>query len=198
LKYSLSNRISFDKYGLKFLYIDKFYSQIKSNQFFNHLLNEIPWSQEQINVFGKAIKLPRLTAYFSDKDINYSYSGIYHNSRKYTTQINDIKEKVEEVFNKKFNSVLLNRYKDGHDWHGYHSDDEKVLGHKIDVCSINFGAPRDFIFKSKIDNKKKIINLKNGSALYMMHPTQINYYHSLPRRTRVKNERINLTFRYIN
>ena len=70
MKYSLSNRISFDKDGLKFLYIDNFYSQIKSNQFFNHLLNEIPWSQEQINVFGKAIKLPRLTAYFSDKDIS--------------------------------------------------------------------------------------------------------------------------------
>ena len=67
----------------------------------------------------------------------------------------------------------------------------------INICSISFGASRDFIFKSKKSKLKKNLNLQNGSALYMMHPTQKNYNHSLPKRTKVIEERVNLTFRHI-
>ena len=191
------NNIIYNDNGLKFSYVENFYNLDESNYYLNLLLNEVNWDQRQINIYGKSINLPRLTAYFSDSDINYSYSGINNKSIEYPNFINSIKMKVESHFDSKFNSVLLNRYKDGTQWHGYHSDNEKELGEIINICSISFGAPRDFIFKSKKNKIKKNITLQNGSALYMMHPTQNNYNHSLPKRIKVLNERVNLTFRYI-
>ena len=193
-----SNQIYYDNLGLKFYYVEKFFSEEEASHIFQYLCKKIKWHQEQIKIFGKNIKLPRLTAYFSDEGKDYSYSGLKHESIFFPKILNNIRKKVESSFNKKFNSVLLNRYRDGCDWHGFHSDDEKILGDSIDICSVSFGAERDFIFKSKTGKIKKTINLKNGSALHMIHPTQINYTHSLPKRTKVYGERINLTFRYIN
>ena len=197
MKNSDLNNIIYNDKGLKFSYVENFYNLDESNYYLNLLLNEVNWDQRQINIYGKSINLPRLTAYFSDSDINYSYSGINNKSIEYPNFINSIKMKAESHFDSKFNSVLLNRYKDGTQWHGYHSDNEKELGEMINICSISFGASRDFIFKSKKDKIKKNITLQNGSALYMMHPTQNNYNHSLPKRIKVLNERVNLTFRYI-
>ena len=197
MKSSISNNIIYNHRGLNFSYIENFYDKDKSSYFLDLLLNKVDWQQEQINIFGKSIDLPRLTAYYSDPGINYLYSGISHKSVEYPTFIHSIKLKAETFFDAKFNSVLLNRYKDGSQWHGYHSDNEKELGDMINICSISFGASRDFIFKSKKSKLKKNLNLQNGSALYMMHPTQKNYNHSLPKRTKVVDERVNLTFRYI-
>ena len=197
MKNSDLNNIIYNHNGLKFSYVENFYNLDESNYYLNLLLNEVNWNQRRINIYGKIINLPRLTAYFSDPDINYSYSGINNRSIEYPDFINSIKMKAESHFDSKFNSVLLNRYKDGTQWHGYHSDNEKELGKVINICSISFGASRDFIFKSKKDKIKKNITLQNGSALYMMHPTQNNYKHSLPKRLKVLNERVNLTFRNI-
>ena len=191
------NDIIYNHNGLKFSYVENFFNLDESNYYLNLLLNKVNWCQRKINIYGKTINLPRLTAYFSDPNINYSYSGINNKSVEYPDFINSIKMKAESHFDSKFNSVLLNRYKDGTQWHGYHSDNEKELGKEINICSISFGASRDFIFKSKKDKIKKNITLQNGSALYMMHPTQNNYKHSLPKRLKVLNERVNLTFRNI-
>ena len=191
------NDIIYNHNGLKFSYVENFFNLDESNYYLNLLLNKVNWGQRKINIYGKTINLPRLTAYFSDPNINYLYSGINNKSVEYPDFINSIKMKAESHFDSKFNSVLLNRYKDGTQWHGYHSDNEKELGKVINICSISFGASRDFIFKSKKDKIKKNISLQNGSALYMMHPTQNNYKHSLPKRLKVLNERVNLTFRNI-
>ena len=191
------NDIIYNHNGLKFSYVENFFNLDESNYYLNLLLNKVNWGQRKINIYGKTINLPRLTAYFSDPNINYSYSGINNKSVEYPDFINSIKMKAESHFDSKFNSVLLNRYKDGTQWHGYHSDNEKELGKVINICSISFGASRDFIFKSKKDKIKKNITLQNGSALYIMHPTQNNYKHSLPKRLKVLNERVNLTFRNI-
>tara|TARA_Y100001935_G_scaffold62695_1_gene52583 strand:+ start:2461 stop:3054 length:594 start_codon:yes stop_codon:yes gene_type:complete len=191
------NDIIYNHNGLKFSYVENFFNLDESNYYLNLLLNKVNWGQRKINIYGKTINLPRLTAYFSDPNINYLYSGINNKSVEYPDFINSIKMKAESHFDSKFNSVLLNRYKDGTQWHGYHSDNEKELGKEINICSISFGASRDFIFKSKKDKIKKNITLQNGSALYMMHPTQNNYKHSLPKRLKVLNERVNLTFRNI-
>ena len=72
-----------------------------TNYYLNLLLNELHWEQKQINLYGKSINLPRLTAYFSNQGINYSYSGINHQSAEYPAFINSIfcglKEEVMSI-----------------------------------------------------------------------------------------------------
>ena len=92
-----SSSTIYNNNGLKFSYVENFYSQDESNYYLNLLLNELNWEQKQINLYGKSINLPRLTAYFSNPGINYSYSGINHQSTEYPTFINSIKSKAETL-----------------------------------------------------------------------------------------------------
>lgn len=48
-----------------------------------------------------------------------------------------------------FNSLLLNRYKGGNDYVGWHADDEKLYGATPEIASVSFGCERDFILKKK-------------------------------------------------
>ena len=106
---------------------------------------------------------------------------------------------VEEKTGYEFNSVLLNLYRNGEDKVSWHADDEKSLGNEINIASISIGAEREFQFKSKHNsNDKQEIMLTHGSLLVMHNPIQEHWLHQIPIRKKIKEPRINLTFRYIS
>ena len=180
-------------------YIESFLSKEYSDTVLLKLLNEVPWQNDTINMFGKKYLLPRLTAFYGDIGKVYNYSGISMNPLPWTKPLMDIKKIVEEKAKMSFNTVFLNRYRSGEDYQGFHSDDEVALGKNINIASISLGAERDFKMKHKTDsnNNSFSINLKHGSLLTMRHPTQNFWLHSVPKRLKIKEERINLTFRKI-
>ena len=68
----------------------------------------------------------------------------------------------------RFNSVLLNLYRDGMDSNGWHSDNEPELGNDPKIASITLGEERFFHIKhKKIKDLKYKILLKHGSLLLM-------------------------------
>lgn len=185
--------------GADIEYYPNYFSELESSILYKYLLNNIKWRQDKIRIFGKEINLPRLTAWYGDSDKIYTYSGIKMNPMPWTKELNKIKEKIEQKSDVIFNSVLLNLYRNGNDHHSWHADDEPELGKNITIGSVNFGESRDFQLKHKIkkDLEKINIHLEQGSFLLMKHPTQLNWLHSVPKRKKVFNQRINLTFRYI-
>ncbi len=97
-----------------------------------------------------------------------------------------------------FNSVLLNRYRDGRDAMGWHSDDEPELGRQPVIASLSLGSPRRFVFRHRQQHGlKREIVLGHGDLLLMAGETQRLYQHALPRTAKPMGERINLTFRQI-
>jgi alkylated DNA repair dioxygenase AlkB len=80
---------------------------------------------------------------------------------------------------------------------GWHSDDEKMIVPKSAIASVSFGATRKFVFKHKKDKTQVSTILENGSLLVMKGETQIDWLHALPKSTKIKTPRINLTFRMI-
>ena len=80
---------------------------------------------------------------------------------------------------------------------GWHSDDEKELGEEPVIASLSFGATRRFVFRNKKTNMKKEVLLEHGSLLIMKGKSQLKYQHSLPKMLKVKESRVNLTFRNI-
>ncbi|MEE7548877.1 alpha-ketoglutarate-dependent dioxygenase AlkB, partial [Xanthomonas sp. Kuri4-1] len=97
-----------------------------------------------------------------------------------------------------FNSVLANRYRDGRDAMGWHSDDEKELGPRPVIASLSLGAPRRFALRHRHDPAlRQVLTLGHGDLLLMEGDTQRNYRHALPRTARPVGERLNLTFRRI-
>ena len=166
--------------------------------FFNQLKENVKWQQEEIKLYGRTIPLPRLTAWFGDAGKNYMYSGITVKPEPWTPTLLEIKNRIEEVSNVTFNSVLLNYYRNERDSVSWHSDDEPELGKNPIIGSVSFGDVRTFQLKHKTDKSLTISrDLPDGSYLEMAGSTQHHWLHQIPKRTRRIGPRINLTFRII-
>lgn len=179
-------------------YIPGFFTEAESQRFMAQLINNIDWRQETLIIFGKSVKTPRLTAWYGDTGVAYKYSGKQFYALPWTKELLEIKEKVEIPANIKFNSVLLNYYRDGNDSMGWHSDDEPELGQNPVIASVNFGQERRFDFRNKGDHGKKYpVFLTNGSLLIMKGDLQHHWQHQIAKSKQQMNARFNLTFRLI-
>ena len=162
------------------------------------LLKNTPWSNHKIFIFGKWVKEPRQVAFFADKDVEYSYSKNTLTRHAWSRELLFIKDKIESLTGFKFNSLLVNHYRDGEDYMGWHSDSEIELGSNPIIISLSLGQERDFILRRKSNKNEKIkLSLSNGDLLVMGEKIQELWEHSLPKRKRATGERINLTFRLI-
>jgi alkylated DNA repair dioxygenase AlkB len=179
-------------------YFPSFFSSEEASEYFSILKSEVAWQLDDIKVFGKIYKQPRLTALYSDDDASYSYSGITMFPKPFNSVLKEIKDKIEAVSEVKFNSVLLNLYRDGSDSNGWHSDDEKELGQNPVIASLSLGTERVFQLRAKKDKKlRQNLLLKNGSLLLMAGATQHHWQHCIPKSKKVISPRVNLTFRLI-
>ena len=183
--------------GDSLLYIPNFLGQ-SADSYFNQCVNLDSWRQETISVYGKRHPIPRLTAWYSEAEQIYTYSGIKMVPGKYPDFVRTIADNISSATNLHFNSVLLNKYRDGKDKVGWHRDTEPCLGTVINIATLSLGAPRSFKIKHLKTKDTFDFVLEHGSLLLMVHPFQQNWLHSLPTRLKVKNPRISLTFRKIN
>lgn len=181
----------------EFIYFPNFFNKAESNSFFKSLRENILWKQESMNMYGKKIDFPRLTAWYGNNDKPYSFSGITLQPTPWTNDILTIKNKIEPVAKSSFNSVLLNLYRDGNDSISWHTDAEKELGINPIIASVNFGATRKFQLRHIKTKEKLEIELTHGSLLIMQGELQHFWQHQVPKTSKVIGERINLTFRVI-
>ena len=186
-------------FNLEFCYFKKFYDIGSSKIILNNLHSNIKWTNDKVKMYGKSLILKRRVAWYSDSGKSYTYSGLKKDPLPFTSELKTIKAKVEKKTNVIFNSVLLNDYENGQVGMGWHSDDEKELGKNPTIASLSFGASRDMFFRNKNNPNLKVIKIliENGSLLVMKGKTQHFWQHSIPKRLKVKQRRINLTFRTI-
>ena len=180
-------------------YFPNFFNKEKADLLFQKLVNEIRWQQQNIKLFGKEIAQPRLTAFYAEKGISYTYSGLQLNPTDFSSELWELKQKTEALSGFIFNTCLANLYRDGNDSMGWHADDEKVLGKNPVIASISLGGIRRFQLKHKTNkNLKENIDLNHGSLLIMKGSMQHFWKHQLPKTKKEALPRINLTFRKIN
>lgn len=174
-----------------------FIAEEAGRELLDALIRETPWRQDKIRVFGAEHDLPRLQQWFGDEGRTYRWSGIVMEPLPWSPALLRVRARVQEVVGAAFNSVLLNYYRDGDDTVGWHSDDEPELGPTPLIASVSLGAERDFVLRHKErDNVDQLrLPLPHGSLLLMQGPTQRFWQHCLPRRRRVREPRVNLTFR---
>ena len=140
------------------------------------------------------------------KDIIFSGQVIKNGGL--TPKLKDIMNKVNTVFSKNYNGVLINVYYSGEDYISAHSDDEKELQNS-DVIAISFGQSRTFRVRPK--DKKLIIEgepntkyktsvydipTENGQLLMMKGEFQREFTHEIPIEKDKNGVRASLTFMY--
>jgi alkylated DNA repair dioxygenase AlkB len=162
------------------------------------LVEVVPWESHTIKMVGKEYPQPRLVAWFGDPGSDYSYSGLKMNVRPWIPTVSMLREAAERIAGVRFNSVLVNLYRDGNDKVSWHRDNEPELGEEPVIASISLGAPRRFKFRHLLTREVVETTLTPGSMVVMSGLSQSCWEHEIPRQAAVSEPRINLTFRQVH
>lgn len=149
----------------------------------------------KIVVYGKPATQHRSIGFFSNDSIGYRYSGQMAKSQSLTPILKLVLDYVNQLLSSDYNAILVNRYSDGTDYIGAHSDDETCLD-PVGVACISYGAGRKFRIRDK--KSKKIVldyTTKNDELILMSGNFQKNFTHEIPVEKKVRESRYSLTFR---
>lgn len=176
-------------------YSEGFLSEAESDRYFRNLLEDVPWIQDEVLIYGKLHITARKTAWYGLQPFTYKYSGIERTAMPFTPELDTLRKMCEKATGYTFNSALLNLYHTGAEGMGWHSDDEKTIVPHSAIASVSLGAPRKFRLRHRINSETVEVMLNPGSLLLMAGETQEYWKHGLPKMLRVKAPRINITFR---
>lgn len=175
-----------------------FLKPARADDVFEQLLIDQPWPANHYEVFGRRFNLPRLQTWHADEGVVYSYSNNLLQNRPWSPLLLAIRKSVEQATGYHFNAVLVNYYRDGSDYVGWHSDDEVELGGEPLIASLSLGAARRFAYRRKhVQAEGSSEKLNPGSLLVMRPEFQSGWEHSVPPDPGEPGGRINLTFRYV-
>ena len=186
-------------YGCEIEIYKSFFNEEHSDMLFNILKSETRWVQNDIVIFGKKYKIPRLNDWYGSVDMNYS--NINFEAKPLTKTLDQIRKKIEKETSSNYNSVLMNLYRNGNDSMGWHSDDENIYNPIAPIASLSLGGSRWMKFKKKtkkgLGKKTLKLRLDTGDLIIMKYPTQEMLKHAIPKSSMNIDERINLTFRSV-
>ena len=165
--------------------------------FFERIRAETAWHQEHLRMFGRRIAMPRLTAWYGDPGASYVYSGIANQPLPWTESLRALRARVTRHTGSRFNSALLNLYRDGADSLAWHADDEPELGRAPTLASLSLGATRRFRIRQRRTRESIGVDLEAGSLIVMTGASQRDWEHCVPKTARAVGERINITFRWV-
>lgn len=160
--------------------------------------DQVTWKYVSLYAGGRSVPVPRGLAWFGD--VPYSYSGLTHKPCPMPAKLRQLADRIEAELARagtpaKFNSVLMNFYRDGTDSIGMHSDDESQLDAQPVIGSVSLGSARKFRFQHKLTRTRHETPLPGGSLLVMKGNTQEDWRHGVPKEPGA-GPRINLTFRF--
>jgi alkylated DNA repair dioxygenase AlkB len=158
------------------------------------LLTEVAWEQHDFTIYGHVVAMPRLIAMYGP--VGYRYSGVVHPPQAMPARVAAIRDRVEAATRTRFNSVLLNLYRDGRDSVGWHRDNDYDHGGQPDIASVSFGATRRFQLRDDAGVRAEIA-LESGSLLLVTGEGLDRWWHCVPKTTRAVGPRVNLTFRHM-
>lgn len=164
------------------------------------LTSDLHWRQLPVRMFGRSVAQPRLTDFHGDRGTRYAYSGLRLSGRGWPPALAGLRAALGRQTGLNFNTVLCNLYRDGHDYMGWHADDEPELGRDPVIASLSLGAPRRFVLRPRAagSGERCELLLASGSLLIMSGDLQHYWQHQLPKALRVDAPRINLTFRQVS
>jgi alkylated DNA repair dioxygenase AlkB len=168
-------------------YTPHFVAADLARAWFDELREAVVWKAERRRMYDRDVDVPRLTAH-------------YRLSRKEEAApppaILQAAAHVAQQTGVDFNSVGLNRYRDGHDSVAPHNDHLNEIVRGSPIALLSLGATRRMTIRAKeLPRRVLHIPLEEGSLLWMSYDTQLHYTHGIPKTTDAVGERISLAFR---
>ena len=176
---------------------NRIFNEDFTREAFKFLREKTPWEQPEIVMFGKKHKQSCLSTWHSDAGVNYVYSGVERVAHPMNEFLSEIRRRCEVVANSRFNSVLVNFYRDGSAGMGWHSDNEAINGREPTIASVSLGATRRFDLRHRETKQTVKVDLEDGSLLVMSGLSQQCWVHQIAKTAKPVGPRINLTFRLV-
>jgi alkylated DNA repair dioxygenase AlkB len=148
-----------------------------------------------IMIYGKECVQHRSIGFFSNNSIGYKYSKKLVESKPLNDSLWVLLDWINWKFKSSYNGILINKYSNGSEYIGKHSDDESALSN-AGVVSLSSGAIRTFRIRDKISGQiiKDVATLPN-QILIMGGDFQKEFTHEIPIDKKVNEPRYSLTFR---
>lgn len=174
----------------------RLYTEQQSTALLANLIRGLDW-QTHFVAYGRRFDIPRQQAWYADEGVHYRYSENQMPSQRWVEPLISIKNRVEDIASRSFNSVLVTYYRDGQDHVGWHADDEPELGDSPSIASLSLGQSRQFHFRPKDMGESGYIELHDGELVIMQAGFQQQWQHCVPSQDEIYKPRINLTFRQV-
>jgi len=152
-------------------------------------VEELDWHAETFSLFGRTHPVPRLISWVGDPGLDYRYAARSHVGCGWPAWLDGLRVLVGAATGQSFNHILVNRYRTGRDYMGWHRDDERGVSGNIAVLSL--GAERRFGWREGPGYRSRQLLLPSGSILTL----DGHWQHTLLRERQCEAERISLTFR---
>ena len=132
--------------------ITRIFTTHEASQLFDHLDHlEFEYHKPYLR-FNKPVKVPRGQASFTlNETIHYSYkaAGGSPPNRAMDDTLRTITARVNQSLITNFNTILLNKYKNGDDCIGFHRDSTDGWEPLTGFATLSFGATRDFQLRNE-------------------------------------------------
>ena len=153
---------------------------------FADLLHSVNWHSERRLMYDREVDVPRLMGHFRLDPPPASTPGA----------ILDAARRVSAHLEIPFNSVGLNRYRDGRDSVAPHNDHLDEIRKGFPIALLSLGSTRRMTIRAKAPPRRAMhIDLEPGSLFLMDYATQIHYTHGIAKTNAQVGERISLAFR---
>jgi alkylated DNA repair dioxygenase AlkB len=156
-----------------------------SDRVFEEVLAGRDWEQRSRRMYDQTVQEPRLTAPWSLKSGEPLDPPI----------LEEIRRVLSERYEREFDSVGFNLYRDGRDSVAWHGD---RIPHEVEapiVCLVSLGEPRKFLLRPKGGGSSRTFMLGRGDVLVTGGLTQRTWEHSVPKVAQA-GPRISLAYRH--
>jgi alkylated DNA repair dioxygenase AlkB len=167
-------------------YVPRFVDAGTAEAWFAQLREMVDWRSESRMMYEREVDVPRLIASFRfDPPAAATPPCLL-----------DAVQRVSHYLNVPFNSVGLNRYRDGRDSVAPHNDRLKEICEGAPIALLSLGATRQMTVRAKAAPPRVLhTGLEAGSLFVMDYATQLHYTHGIPKTNEPVGERISLAFR---
>ena len=185
----------------RIVYTPGFVDADTAQRWFDELREAVNWRSERRMMYEREVEVPRLLASFRFDPAPAATPPA----------ILEARDRVVARLDVPFNSVGLNRYRDGKDSVAPHNDHLDEIREGFPIALVSLGATRRMTIREKAaprgstdahralssaEGRRAVhIDLEAGSLFVMDYATQLHYDHGVPKTSATVSERISLAFR---
>jgi len=167
-------------------YVPAFIDAGTAREWFAEIRAGVEWRAERRMMYEREVDVPRLVSHFR----------LDPPAEPVPQAILDAARRVTERLREPFNSVGLNRYRDGRDSVAPHNDHLNEIRNGFSIALVSLGAARRMTIRAKAAPRRVVhVDLEPGSLFVMSYATQLHYTHGVPKTANQVGERISLAFR---